>query len=326
MTFLVTGSSGHLGEALARTLDTGRLVFRGIDIRPGLHTHMLGSIADRRFVRKAMAGVKIVLHAATLHKPHVATHSRQAFIDVNVTGTANLLEEAVAAGVEAFVFTSTTSAFGRALAPPAGEPAAWIDETVAGPPQNIYGITKVAAENLCELAAMKDRLPVIVLRTSRFFPEDDDNAAVRGAYALDNAKLNEFLFRRADIEDVASAHFLAAEKAPALGFGRFVISATTPFTRDNLAQLRKDAPATLRQRVPFEDIYRRLGWSMFPAIDRVYSNEKARERLGWRPKHDFSSMLARVASGGPPASDLALAVGKKSYHDTIFEDGPYPVD
>ena len=48
-----------------------------------------------------MRGVTAVLHAATLHKPHVATHARQAFVDVNVTGTLNLLEAAVANGVRA---------------------------------------------------------------------------------------------------------------------------------------------------------------------------------------------------------------------------------
>ena len=67
-------------------------------------------------------GVRAVYHAATLHKPHVATHSRQDFVDTNITGTLNLLEEAVAAGVEAFVFTSTTSVFGDALTPPPGLP------------------------------------------------------------------------------------------------------------------------------------------------------------------------------------------------------------
>ena len=46
-----------------------------------------------------MAGVQAVFHTATLHKPHVATHSRQDFVATNITGTLNLLEEAVAAGV-----------------------------------------------------------------------------------------------------------------------------------------------------------------------------------------------------------------------------------
>jgi nucleoside-diphosphate-sugar epimerase len=51
----------------------------------------------------------------------------------------NLLEE--------FVFTSTTSAFGRALTPQAGDPAAWITEDVAPQVKNVYGATKTAAED-----------------------------------------------------------------------------------------------------------------------------------------------------------------------------------
>ncbi|HUJ47323.1 MAG TPA: NAD(P)-dependent oxidoreductase, partial [Rhizomicrobium sp.] len=115
MTVLVTGSSGHLGEALVRTLHAQRREVVGLDILPGAFTHLVASIADRGFGRRCMKGVATVLHAATLHKPHVATHGRQDFVDVNITGTLNLLEEAVSAGGGAFVFTSTTSAFGAAL-------------------------------------------------------------------------------------------------------------------------------------------------------------------------------------------------------------------
>ena len=256
----------------------------------------------------------------------MVTHSRQDFIDVNITGAQNLLTSAIDAGVETFVFTSTTSAFGRALTPPAGAPAAWINETVAGPPKNIYGVTKIAAENLCQLASEKDGLPVVILRTSRFFPEEDDSKDVRDGYSPDNAKLNEFLHRRADIEDIVSAHLAAAEKAPALRFGRYIISATSPCTQDDLALLREDAPAVVRRHVEFDEVYERLGWRMFPSLDRVYANDKARADLGWRPKHDFRSMLARVADGNPPASDLALLIGKKGYHAETFADGPYPAD
>src|SRR5687767_9682583 len=128
MTILVTGSAGHLGEALMRTLlEAGRPSI-GVDVKESAFTHEVGSITDRRFVQKCMRGVRAVVHAATLHKPHIATHTRQDFADVNITGTLNLLEEATAAGVGAFVFTSTTSVFGRALTPPPGAPAVWITE------------------------------------------------------------------------------------------------------------------------------------------------------------------------------------------------------
>src|SRR5215475_4372791 len=101
MKVLVTGSSGHLGEALVRTLrDTGRQVV-SLDVMPSPFTSTVGSITDRGCVRQCMRGVEAVLHAATLHKPHVATHSRQDFVDTNVTGTLTLLEEAAAAGVAA---------------------------------------------------------------------------------------------------------------------------------------------------------------------------------------------------------------------------------
>ena len=316
MRILVTGSAGHLGEALMRVLAGSGHEAIGIDVLPSAFTQRVGSIADRDFVRACMHGVQAVLHAATLHKPHMTTHSRQDFVDTNITGTLNLLEEAVAARVQAFVFTSTTSTFGLALVPPAGEPAAWITEAVVPVPKNIYGVTKVAAEDLCELARRDHGLPCIVLRTSRFFPEGDDDEHARAAYDGDNLKVSEFLYRRVDIEDVVDAHLLALDRAREIGFGRYIISATTPFSRDDLAELRSDLPAVMRRHLPaYEAVYQRLGWSMLPSIDRVYVNERARQELGWRPRHDFAAVVARLAAGDDDfRSPLARTVGAKGYH------------
>jgi nucleoside-diphosphate-sugar epimerase len=317
MRVLVTGSAGHLGEALVRVLRGEGLDVIGLDILDSPHTDVVGSVADRALVRAAIAGADAVVHAATLHKPHVDSHTRQQFVDTNVTGTLTLLEEAVAAGVGRFVFTSTTSAFGRALVPPPGAPAAWIDEDVAPRPRNVYGATKVAAEDMCELVHRDHGLPVLVLRTSRFFPEEDDREEVRVAYPAANAKVNELLYRRADLLDIVEAHRLALQRAPQLGFGRYIISATTPFTRADLAQLRSDAPAVAARRFPaFPALYERLGWSMFPQIERVYDNARARLDLGWTPRWDFAAALARLAAGQEPFSDLTAAVGAKGYHAT----------
>jgi UDP-glucose 4-epimerase len=319
---LVTGSSGHLGEGLCRVLSSEGHEVAGLDVLESPHTEMVGSIVDRAFVRRCVEGSDAIVHAATLHKPHVGTHTRQQFVDANVTGTLNLLEEAVAAGVGRFVFTSTTSAFGRALTPPAGAPAAWITEDVAPVPRNVYGVTKVAAEDLCELVHHDHGLPCLILRTSRFFPEADDRDDLRTAYDDANLKVNELLYRRIDLEDLVSAHRLALEQAPAIGFGRYIVSATTPFSRDDLADLREDAPAVVKRLFPdYEAVYADRGWKMLPGIDRVYVNERARSELGWRPRYDFRHALDRLLAGDDPRSRLALDVGAKGYH--AVSTGPY---
>jgi nucleoside-diphosphate-sugar epimerase len=312
---LVTGSSGHLGEALVRVLRERGSEVVGLDVLDGPCTTVIGSVTDRGLVREHLAGVRTVLHPATLHKPHVGSHGRQDFVDTNVTGTLTLLEEAVAAGVERFVFTSTTSTFGRALSPATGQPAAWITEDVTPVPRNVYGVTKTAAEDLCELVHRDHGLPVVVLRTSRFFPEPDDRDEIRTAYDDQNVKVNEYLYRRVDLADVVEAHLLAAEHAPRIGFGRFIVSATTLFTQDDLAALHTDAPSVVARLFPgYAAEYDRRGWRMFDRIDRVYVNARARAALGWTPRYDFRHVLDLLRAGEDPVSPLARTVGAKGYH------------
>jgi nucleoside-diphosphate-sugar epimerase len=327
MKVLITGSAGHLGEALARTLANSPSEVVGLDILESPFTTHIGSVIDRSTVRHCMRGVQAVFHAATLHKPHIVTHSRQDFVETNITGTLNLLEEAVKAGVGAFVYTSTTSVFGDALAPPPGAPAAWVTEEITPAPRNIYGVTKAAAEDLCQLFHRNQALSCIILRTSRFFPEADDSRDVREGYADENIKANEYLYRRVDIEDVVTAHLLAAQRAATIGFRKYIISATTPFQPEDLPVLRLDAPRIVRQRVPdYEAVYERQGWKMFPGIGRVYVNERARRELGWQPRHSFSDIIGRLRAGSDPRSPLARTIGSKGYHAETFADGPYPVE
>ncbi len=310
-----------------RTLRARGLDAVGLDIAPSAFTTHVGSIVGRATVHVAMAGVDVVLHTATLHKPHIATHTRQDFIDTNITGTLNLLEEAAAAGVKAFVFTSTTSVFGDALVPGPGEPAAWITEAVVPQPKNIYGVTKAAAEDLCQLFHRNHRLPVIVLRTSRFFPEPDDSEKARAAHSDDNLKVSEYLYRRVALEDAVEAHLIAADKASDIGFGKYIISATSPFTARDRAVLRAAPAAAVSRHVPaYAAEFTRRGWTLPDDISRVYVNTKARQDLGWAPKHDFAAIVARLAAGGEVLDPVARLVGIKGYHGADFSDGLYPVD
>jgi UDP-glucose 4-epimerase len=315
MKILVTGSAGHLGEALMRTLrDTDHDAI-GLDIIPSPFTHIVGSITDPALAQRSVAGVDAVIHSATLHKPHIATHDTRAFIDTNVVGTLNLLEAASSSAVRAFVFTSTTSAFGGALMPSPQEPAAWVTEATVPIPKNIYGVTKTAAEDLCALFHRDSGLPCVILRTSRFFPEEDDHEPTRASYDAVNIKVNEYLYRRVDLADAVDAHLVALERAPTLGFARFIISATSPFLPEDAAALRIDAPRVVARRVPdYAAEYGRRGWRMFPSIDRVYVNALARTQLNWRPRYDFRYVLDRLRADDDPRSPLARAVGSKGYH------------
>jgi UDP-glucose 4-epimerase len=176
------------------------------------------------------------------------------------------------------------------------------------------------------LFSRRRKLPTIVLRTSRFFPEADDDADIRSAYDLANAQANEFLYRRVDIEDVVTAHLLAGERAPYIGFGRYIVSATTPFGSDDLMALRRDAPGVVRRLFPdCAELYADRGWTLFPSLDRVYVNHEAMRELGWRPKYDFRHVLDSLRKGVDFGSSLARDVGSKGYHAVVFKDGPYPV-
>jgi len=327
MRFLVTGSAGHLGEGLMRTLRAQRREAVGLDRLESPFTERVGDLRDFDFVRRSVKRCDVILHVATLHKPHLATHSRRDFVETNVVGTLNVLEAALAAGVSAVVFTSTTSAFGASSQPRDGEPAVWVDESLPSRAKNIYGVSKNAAEELGELFSRTRGLPLLVLRTARFFMEEDDDAVLRSRYPDRNLKANEYLYRRLDLADAVDAHLLAAEAAPGLGFARYLVSATTPFEPEHLRALRSDAPAVVRDLFP-EHVaeYERRGWSMLPAIDRVYVNHRAREELGWRPRFDFSRVLERLRRDEDFYSPLARAVGSKGYHDRSFAEGPYPVE
>jgi UDP-glucose 4-epimerase len=104
------------------------------------------------------------------------------------------------------------------------------------------------------------------------------------------------------------------------------ISATTPFLPEDLPELRANAPLAVWRRVPGSEAeFQRRGWKMFPTIDRVYVNERARTDLGWHPRYDFNHVLERLRAGDGVKSPLARMVGSKRYHADLFAEGPYPL-
>lgn len=288
MRVVVTGSSGRIGRAICMILEPTCDVI-GMDIRPSDMTSVVGDIADRSLLAKALAGADAVIHAGGLHAPHVGLVPNTEFQRVNVDGTFFMAAAARDAGVRRMVFTSTTALYGVMTD---GGKCAWIDEDVRPNPKTIYHHTKLAAERILEKMAGPD-LSIRILRMSRCFPEP---ANLMALYRL---------HRGIDWRDAAEAHVKALQNdGPA--FQLHVISASTPFCREDLAELASDAPCVIARRAPrlLEEFVRR-GWSLPMGIDRVYASTSAAERLGWRSRYGFAAVLESLSSGHgdvlPPA-------------------------
>jgi UDP-glucose 4-epimerase len=276
MKILVTGSTGRVGRAIYVRLCRDHEVV-GLDRVPSSTADVVADLGDVGALERALSGVDAVVHTAALHAPQVGFVADALFDAVNVRCTETLARLAVQAEAKRFVFTSTTALYGTASTP--NDRAGWVDETTVPEPTSIYHRTKLAAEHVLEAIAGEGRLAVTVLRMSRCFPEP---VASMAAYRL---------HRGVDARDVAEAHALAlqSERRP---FGRFVISADTPFGREDVHDLLHDAPGVLERRAPdLVETFAHRGWALPRSIDRVYVPARAAEELGWRSRYGFEEVI-----------------------------------
>ena len=274
MRVLVTGAAGLIGSGVAARLREDHDVI-GLDLLPGVQVQLVADCFDVAEWRHQVGSVDAVVHVAALHAPHVGQRSNADFCRTNVEATSRLLDFAVEARAGHFVLTSTTSLYGRALE--ANDQAVWVDERLRPQPRDIYDETKLEAESLVESAG--NALNVTALRMSRCFPEPAD---VMAWYRL---------YRGVDRRDVAEAH--------ALALGRngppetYVISGPTPFAEEDCDQLLEEAPSVIARRCP--GLIERMaanGWLPPRSIDRVYDCGRARQELGFEPRHGTDACLA----------------------------------
>ncbi len=275
---IVTGASGQLGKEIVVLLENKGYWVVGIDIILAPTTHASVNIRDAEAVNKITEGVDAIIHTAAIHGKHYEMgFSRAEFIKTNINGTFNLLNACVLHGIKKFLYTSTTSIYGKAMVN--DKQAVWVDESLLPNPRDIYDITKLTAEMLCQDFFDKEGIESTVLRVSRFLPEDENTKAIHR------------LYRGLDEKDGALAHLLALEKKFET-FEVFNISNESPFQKEDLENLFHNPRQVIAKYYPHaEAIFKQKNWVFPERIDRVYSIEKAKRALGFQPLNNFDSFL-----------------------------------
>jgi len=275
---LVTGSSGKLGKAIVQLLHASDYDVLGIDLVSGDTTNELIDIRDENAVLEVTNKIDVIIHTAALHGKHTdLNYSRKSLIDTNIIGTNNLLSASIKTGVTKFLYTSSTSIYGKAMV--SKNAAVWVDEKLRPEPRDIYDITKLTCELLCQDYFEKEGLETTVLRVSRFLPEDE------------NTKANHRIYRGLDERDGAKGHLLALEKDFET-FEIFNISSDSPFQKEDLVALSKNPEEVICKYYPQAKVfYQKNSWKFPKRIDRVYSIEKAKNELNYSPEYNFDSFL-----------------------------------
>lgn len=281
MKVLVTGSSGQLGSATVKHLKKHGHIVHGIDIIPSGTTDELIDIINPDSVMMACHGFDAIIHTAALHGKHYELgYARNAFINVNISGTLNLLNACIKNGIAKFLYTGTTSIYGDAMVDL--EKAVWVDELLAERPRDIYDITKQTAEQLCQDFFHKEGLQTSIYRVARFLPEPD------------NLRLNHRLYRGLDERDGAEALRLALG-VEFKNFEIFNISSESPFDETELYAIKNNPePVILKHYPAAAEIYKANQWHFPKSIDRVYVCDKARRYFNYKAAYTFDWLLHNI--------------------------------
>lgn len=162
---LVTGAAGFIGSHLVDALAADGITVRSFDL-PGAALANLrntrsevvtGDIRDRESLRRAVRGMDAVYHLAAISR-HDARVPDAEYEAVNIQGTRNVLEMADEAGVKRVLFTGTIEAVGMSKD---GKP---LTEETPQVPRNIYGKSKLDAENVVRHYASRRGMNTVVVR------------------------------------------------------------------------------------------------------------------------------------------------------------------
>ncbi len=309
---LVTGATGLVGSHVARLLvergDRVRVTMRagslaeqleGLPVEP-----VRCDILDRQAVRRAMRGVTRVFHVAGLTSLRAGADS---LFRVNVDGTRIVLEEALRAGVERAVHTSSVAAIGPA---PRGTTA---DETQVFRAGR-YGLPYVSSKHEAENEALRiaaHGLPLVIVNPAHVLGKGDvyrsSTELVRRYMRREIPAYVDGALNIVDAQDVARGHLLADEHGR---LGERYILGNRNFTLDrlfaDLGRLSGIAPPAVKlpvglalqmaaaaQALPGKPVVT-VGEVRAASLWWAYRSTKAKRELGWKPSHHEDTLVDTI--------------------------------
>jgi len=318
MKVLVTGGTGFTGKALVRKLlDAGHKVV-ALDYKEGLRTQelrdwgaevVIGSVTDKDVVRRCMKGVEVVHHLAAAFRELNVPNSY--YDEVNIGGTRNALEAAVAEGVRKFVYCSTCGVHGNIDNPPGGE-----DAPIQ--PGDYYQRTKYEAEPVVNEYFRKGLKTVILRPAAIYGPGDPERFFMifrrvsKGVFPMfGNGKT---FYHPIYIDNLVDAFMLVMQEGK--GDGQAYLIADEEYVEIEKLVKKVGEALGIAVRVPHypilplmiaghvcETICKPFGITppIFPRrVDwyrqnRAFRIEKAKRELGYRPAIGLEEGLRRTA-------------------------------
>jgi nucleoside-diphosphate-sugar epimerase len=313
----VTGASGFTGGYLCRSLAKAGYSVRALIRNPsrdcglsssGIET-IVGDVRNRSSLERAVDGMDKVFHIAAVYRRENV--SRKEMFETHVQGTRNLLEASVNAGVQRFIHCSTTGVHGDIKGPPANE------ESPYAPGDN-YQESKTEGERVALEYMAGGRLSVVVVRPGGIYGPGDLRflklfkaiKAERFAMIGSGEVRNQLVY----IDDLIDGILLCATSENAIG-NVYILTGSEPATLNQLvhtvAEVLDVRPT--RRRIPFTPVYlagllcemicKPLGIDpplhrrrvKFFSNTRWFDISKARADLGYEPKVDLRTGLARTA-------------------------------
>jgi len=301
---LLTGGAGFIGSQIARRLaaDNEIVIFDNLhrnalaytDLTAGGNVTVVeGDVLNGEDLMEAASGCHVIVHLAAIAGVDTVMSMPTLTMKVNLLGTLNALDAAVAAGVERFIDFSTSEVFGSHVY--MGEEHDATTLGVVGESRWTYAVSKLAAEHLTHAYHKEHGLPTVTVRPFNVYGPQQVGIGAIHTFVVEALKGNDLEIHGEGtqirawcyVDDMVDGVMLCLEKDEAVGHVFNIGNPRATVTVANLAHLIKRLCGS-RSRIVY---------SQRDYVDvelRIPSIKKAMEMLGYWPKVDLEEGLERT--------------------------------